>query len=88
MQEKQSEPKKYMDFLNTNQYVKRVVNSKIPIKFYIGGVPRKNPIVPQNFWADSPLGFWGKIILLAMSLFFGLTFMAIFMGEILNILLK
>lgn len=61
---------------------------KVSSKFYLGGVPRKKLIVPQNFWTDSPLGFWGKIILLAMSLFFGLTIFAIFMGEILNILLK
>jgi hypothetical protein len=88
MQEKQSNPKKYIDFMNPNQTPILVDKSKIPLKFYLGGVPRKKLIVPQNFWVNSPLGFWGKIILLAMSLFFGLTIMAIFMGEILNILLK
>ena len=88
MQVKQSNLKKAIEFMAKSKTPNSALIPKVSSKFYVGGVPRKNPLVPQNFWADSPLGFWGKIILLAMSLFFGLTFMAIFMGEILNILLK
>lgn len=88
MQGKQSTLKKALYYMAKSKTPNSALIPKVSSKFYVGGVPRKNPVVPQNFWADSPLGFWGKIILLAMSLFFGLTIMAIFMGEILNILLK
>lgn len=88
MQEKQSEPKKYMDFMNPNQAPILVDKSKIPLKFYVGGVSRKKVIVPQNFWADSPRSFFGKIILLLVSLFFGLIFFTIFFAILFRTILN
>lgn len=88
MQVKQSNPKKYMDFMNPNQAPILVDKSKIPLKFYVGGVPRKKLIVPQNFWADSPQSFWGKIILLLVSLFLGLIFFTIFFAVLFRTILN
>ena len=88
MQEKNNNAKKYIDFLKSNQHVKRVVNSKIPLKFYLGGVPRKKLIVPQNFWVNSPRSFFGKIILLLVSLFLGLIFFTIFFAVLFRTILN
>ncbi len=88
MQVKKSNTKKYIDFFNPNQHVKRVVNSDIPLKFYLGGVPRKKLIVHQNFWVNSPRSFFGKIILLAVSLFLGLIFFTIFFAVLFRTILN
>lgn len=53
-----------------------------------GHIPRKKLIVPQNFQNDSPGGFLVKFFILVISLFFGLAIMAIFIGEVLDKILK
>jgi hypothetical protein len=88
MQEKQSNPKKYTNWMNPNQAPILVDKSKIPLKFYLGGVPRKKLIVPQNFWVNSPLSFFGKIILLLVSLFLGLIFFTIFFAVLFRTILN
>ena len=53
-----------------------------------GHIPRKKLMVPQNFENDSPGGFLVKFFILVISLFFGLAIMAIFLGEVLDKILK
>ena len=51
-------------------------------------IPRKKLIVPQNFGNNSPQTFLVKFFILVVSLFFGLAIMAIFLGEVLDKILK
>jgi hypothetical protein len=53
-----------------------------------GHIPRKKLIVPQNFRNNSPGEFLVKFFILVLSLFLGLVIMAIFLGEVLDIIFK
>lgn len=88
MQVKQSKLKKAFEYMAKIKTPNCEFLPKVSLKFYVGGVPRKKLIVPQNFWADSPLSFWGKLILLAMSLFFGLVVVSIFFAGLFRTILN
>ena len=60
MQEKQSTLKKAFFYMAQSKTPNSALIPKVSSKLYLGGVPRKKLIVPQNFWFNSPLGFWGK----------------------------
>jgi hypothetical protein len=53
-----------------------------------GHIPRKKLIVPQNFGNNSHGEFLVKFFILVLSLFLGLVIMAIFLGEVLDIIFK
>ena len=89
MQVKNEKPKKYLYSLPINEHTYfGTFKSNSPQLFPQGHIPRKKLIVPQNFGNDSPGEFLVKIFILVISLFLGLAIMAIFLGEVLDKILK
>jgi hypothetical protein len=89
MQVKNEKPKKYLYSLPINQHTYfGTFKSDSPLLSPQGHIPREKLIVPQNFGNNSPGEFLVKFIILALSLFFGLVIMAIFLGEVLDEIFK
>ena len=89
MQVKNEKPKKYLYSLpiDSSTYF-GTLKSDSHLLSPQGHIPRKKLIVPQNFLNNSPGEFLVKFFILVLSLFFGLVIMAIFLGEVLDIIFK
>jgi len=89
MQVKNEKPKKYLYSLPINEHTYfGTFKSDSPQLSPQGHIPRKKLIVPQNFENNSPYTFLVKFFILVLSLFLGLVIMAIFLGEVLDIIFK
>jgi hypothetical protein len=89
MQVKNEKPKKYLYSLPINEHTYfGTFKSDSPQLSPQGHIPRKKLIVPQNFENNSPYTFLVKFFILVLSLFLGLVIMAIFLGEVLDKILK